>query len=330
MIPYHEILSRLPIESIEPLDELCVRFCYPQAREVPLHWTIVLDAQPDLARLEPEASDRKAVADRFEGLRYALYQSFEQGRGSALFETMGITDPSQWRDLLLDHYCRPQWLYTNGQQVFSLVERRGPRYEVARLPSLGALHEFRTLHARTLLDPREVAEFGHQDGAETYILEHLSQVEVRLLPLRDGLERRMLLLQACGVRPGGPGRADITLMIAHVAGRGYLLQIQPDRCDAYTVLNDLPDLLGEGVVEACATCAGFRFSGTARDSSGGTRGFCRRRLEAARASGLPMPGLDVRPRYGTTVSVFDRCRAYEPIEDEQREVPFCQVGDVEG
>lgn len=330
MIPYHEILSRLPIESIEPLDGLCVRFCYPQAREVPLHWALVLDAGPDITHLEPETADRQAVATRLEGLRYALYESFEQGQGCALFETMGITDPARWRDVLLDHYCRPQWLYTNGQKAFSLVERAGPRFEVGRLPSLSSLHEFCTLDVRILLDPREVADFGHQDGAETHVLEQLSQVEVRMLPLRNGLERRMLLLQPSGVRPGGPGQADITLMIAHVAGRSYLLQMQPDRCDAYTVLNELPDLLGHGVVEACATCSGFRFSGTSRGASGGTRGFCRRRLEAARASGLPMPGLDVRPRYGTTVSVFDRCRAYVPIEDEYREVPFCQAGEVEG
>lgn len=330
MIPYHEILSRLPIESIEPLDGLCVRFCYPRAREIPLHWTIVLETEPQTAQLEPEVTDRATVADRLEGLRHALYQSFEQGQGSALFETMGIVDPARWRDVLLDHYCRPQWLYTNGKAAFSLVERQGPRFEVARLPSLASLHEFRTLDVRTLLDPREVVEFGHQDGAEAHVLEHLSQVTVRMLTLRDGLERRILLLQDCGVRPGGPERADITLMIAHVAGRSYLLQMQPDRCDAYTVLNDLPDLLEQGVAEACATCSGFRFSGTSRDSSGGTRGFCRRRLEAARASGLPMPGLDVRPRYGTTVSVFDRCRSYEMIDDEEREVPFCQAGEIEG
>ncbi|MCA9705326.1 MAG: hypothetical protein KDK70_05735 [Myxococcales bacterium] len=330
MIPYHEILSRLPIESIEPLDELCVRFCYPRVREVPLHWAMLLDARPDLSRIEPETTDRRAVADRVAGLRHALYESFEQGRGSALFETMGITDPSQWRDVLVDHYCRPQWIYTNGQQAYALVERRGPRYEVSRLPSLDSLHEFRTLDIRRFIDPREVLEFGHQDGAETYVLEGLSQVKVRVLPLRGGLRRRLLLLQECGTRPGGPGRPAIALMLAHVGGRSHLLQIQPDRRDAYTVLNELPELLDDDVVEACATCAGFRFSGKAREASGGTRGFCRRRLDAARASGLPMPRLDVKPRFGTSVSVFDRCRAYVPIDDEDREVPFCQAGDGEG
>jgi hypothetical protein len=243
---------------------------------------------------------------------------------------MGIIEPAQWRDVLVDHYCRPQWLYTNGQAAYSLVERRGPRYEVARLPSLGSLHEFRTLHVRTLLDPREVAEFGHQDGAETYVLERLSRLEVRAVPVRSGLRRRMLLLQECGTRPGGPDRPPISLMLAHVGGKTHLLQLQPDRRDAYTVLNELPALLDGDMVEACATCAGFRFSGKTRDDSSGTRGFCRRRLEAARASGLPMPRLDVKPRYGTTVSVFDRCRSYEAIRDEDREVPFCQRGDAEG
>jgi hypothetical protein len=102
--------------------------------------------------------------------------------------------------------------------------------------------------------------------------------------------------------------------------------MQPDRRDAYTVLNELPGRLEGEVVQACATCVAFRFSGMSRDSSGGTRGWCRRRLEAARASGLPMPGLDVRPRYGTIVSVFDRCLEHEPIADEAREIPFCRHG----
>ncbi len=325
MIPYHEILSRIPIESMEVLDGHSVRFCYPRGREVPLHWDLVLLDRPDVSRLEPDAPNRTAVADLLEGLRYTLYESFERGQGSALFETMGIVEPGQWRDVLVDHYCRPMWLYTNGQQVYSLVERMGPRFEVARLPSVESLYEFRTLHVRALPDPRDFAEFGHRDGAETFVFDRLARLEVRTLPLHQGEARRMVILQECGRRPGAPGRAAISLMLAHVGDQTYLLQMQPDRRDAYTVLNELPKLVDDGgLVEACATCASFRFSGMSRDSSGGRRGYCRRRLEAARASGLPMPGLDVRPRYGTVVSVFDRCLQWEPIADEDREVPFCQ------
>jgi len=330
VIPYHEILSRIPIETLEPLDGHVVRFCYPRAREVPLHWELVLHDQPDLDRLEPGAPDREAVADQLAGLRHALLESFEQGQGSALFATMGIVEPGQWRDVLVDHFCRPAWLYTNGQELYSMVEREGPRFEVARLPSLDSLHDFRSLHTRTLADPRDVVEFGHREGAETYVLGCLAEVKVRALPLRSGADRRMILLQDCGRRPGRPGCSAISLSLAHVGDETYLLQMQPDRRDAYTVLNELPKRVGGDVVEACATCSSFRFSGMSRDSSGGRRGYCRRRLEAARASGLPMPGLDVRPRYGTVVSVFDRCSAWEAIDDGDREVPFCQSADVEG
>jgi len=324
VIPWAEVLSRIPFEALLPLDDCSVRFTYPQPREVPLHWTMVLEPAPNLGRLEPGAPNREAVASLLEGLRHALYESFEQGRGSALFATSGIDDPAGWRDVLLDHYCRPRWLYTNGQATFSLVERTGPRYEVARLPSLLSLHEFRTLYVRELPDPREVTEFGHLDGAETYVLGRLAKVEARVLPLVRGKERRILLLQACGTRPGGPGEHAISLWLAHVGGNTMLLETQADRRDAYTVLNELPGRLEGEVVQSCATCASFRFSGMSRDSSGGMRGWCRRRLEAARASGLPMPGLDIRPRYGTIVSVFDRCREHEPIADEDREVPFCR------
>ena len=324
MIPWAEVLSRIPFEALLPLDDCSVRFAYPQPREVPLHWTMVLEPEPKLHRLEPGAPNREAVASLLEGLRHALLESFEHGRGSALFATAGIDDPIGWRDVLLDHYCRPKWLYTNGQALFSLVERPGPRYELARLPSLASLHEFRTLYVRELPDPRDVMEFGHEGGAETHVLGRLAEVQVRALPLVRGKQRRMLLLQACGKRPGGPGESPISLWLAHMGSTTMLLETQPDRRDAYTVLNELPGRLEDEVVQACATCVAFRFSGMSRGSSGGTRGYCRRRLEAARASGLPMPGLDVRPRYGTTVSVFDRCLEHEPIADEDREVPFCR------
>ncbi len=324
MIPWAEVLSRIPFEGLVALDEVAVRFAYPQALEVPLHWAVVLEPAPPLARLLPEAPNRAAVASLLEGLRHALYESFERGRGSALFATAGIEDAARWRDVLLDHYCRPRWIYTNGQATYSLVERSGPRYEVARLPSLGSLHEFRTPYVRDLPDPREVVELGHLEGAEAYVLGKLALVEVRALPLLGEAGQRTLLLRACGSRPGGAGQRAISLYRAYVGGAPMLLEMQPGRRDAYTVLNELPGRLPGEVVHACATCASFRFSGMSRDASGGTRGYCRRRLEAARSSGLPMPGLDVRPRYGTVVSVFDRCSAYEPIADADREVPFCR------
>jgi len=324
VIPWAQVLSRVPFEDLLELDDCSVRFSYPQPREVPQCWAMVLEPEPALERLLPDAPNRPAVASLLEGLRHALMESFDRGRGSALFATTGIDDPAGWRDVLLDHYCRPRWLYTNGQALYSLVERPGPRYEVARLPSLGSLHEFRTVYVRELPDPRDVVEFGHLDGAESHVLGKLAQVEVRTLPLVRGKQRRLLLLQACGVRPGGPGEHPIKLWLAHVGGTPMLLETQHDRRDAYTVLNELPGRLDGEVVQACATCAAFRFSGLSRDSSGGTRGYCRRRLEAARQSGMPMPGLDVRPRYGTVVSVFDRCLAHEPIADEDREIPFCR------
>lgn len=326
MIPWPKVLSRIPYEDLQVLDEHAVRFAYPQPQEVPAHWAMVLEPDPPLARLLPDAPNREAVANLLAGLRHALYESFEQGRGSALFATAGIDDPAAWRDVLLDHYCRPRWIYTNGQQTLSLVEREGPRFEVARLPSLDSLHEFRTIYVRDLPDPRDVMEFGHIGGAQTYLLGRLSQLEMRAVPLVKDEQRRTLLLQPCGKRSGGRDRGAIALSLAHVGGSTHLLEMQPDRRDAYTVLNQLPGRLPGEVAQVCATCVAFRFSGMSRSSSGGTKGYCRRRLEAARASGLPMPGMDVRPRYGTIVSVFDRCDAHEPIADAKREVPFCHQG----
>lgn len=328
MIPYPEVLSRIPFENLEALDEYAVRFSYPRGREVPLHWEMVFDERPDLELLEPDAPNREAVDNQLAGLRYAVVESFEQGRGSALFTTAGIDDAAQWRDLLVDIYCRPQALYTNTQRTFAILELPGPRFRVAELPSLQSLHEFRTLYVRTFPDPHQIVDFGHLDAAEVYVTDQLSQLKMRALPLRKGDKRRMMLLQSAGSR-AGTGGIKISLHLAHIDGKTTLLEFEPDGCDAYTVLNQLdrwipPKVLRGYVVQSCATCSAFRFSGMARDSSAGNKGYCRRRREAARESGLPMAGLDTRPRHGTVVRVYDRCGQYEAIADEDREIEYCR------
>ena len=202
MIPYPQVLSRIPFEDLEALDDFSVRFVYPRPREVPRHWAMLLERSPRLDRLEPDDPDRAQVLGRFEGLRHALYQSFEQGKGSALFTTAGIDHPGRWRDVLVAHYCRPRWLYTNAQRVFSLVVASSGHHRVVELPSLSSLHEFRTLDIRELPDAEQVVDFGHLDAAEAHVLRELSQLRVRALPLRKGERRRTLLLQPAG-RPCG-------------------------------------------------------------------------------------------------------------------------------
>ena len=242
MIPYPQVLSRIPFEDLEALDDFSVRFVYPRPREVPRHWAMLLERSPRLDRLEPDDPDRAQVLGRFEGLRHALYQSFEQGKGSALFTTAGIDHPGRWRDVLVAHYCRPRWLYTNAQRVFSLVVASSGHHRVVELPSLSSLHEFRTLDIRELPDAEQVVDFGHLDAAEAHVLRELSQLRVRALPLRKGERRRTLLLQPAGSRPGPHGRA-VDLYVAHLGGESTLLQVEPERCDAYTVLNRLGDQL---------------------------------------------------------------------------------------
>lgn len=328
MIPYPEVLSRIPFENLEALDDYSVRFSYPRGREVPLHWEMVFDERPDLELLEPDATNRGAIETQLAGLRHAVVESFEQGQGSALFTTAGIDDAAKWRDLLVDLYCRPQALYTNTQRTFAILELPGPRFRVAEFPSLQSLHEFRTLYIRSLPDPDQIVDFGHLDAAEMYVTDQLSQLELRSIPLRKGDKRRMLLLQSAGSRPGRGGM-KVSLYLAHLEGSTALLEFEPDGCDAYTVLNQLDrwfsaKVLRDYKVQSCATCSAFRFSGMARDSSSGKKGYCRRRREAARVSGLPMAGLDTRPRHGTVVRVFDRCGQYEFIADEEREIEYCR------
>lgn len=337
MIPYPEVLSRIPFEDLELLDDSSVRFAYPRPREVPLHWSALfdfgVDDTLDYAAVQTKAEDREAVATLVGGLRHAVEESYDRGVGSALFTTAGIEDAAGWRDVIVELYCRPRWIYTNTQRTFSLLELPGPRFRLAELPALRSLHEFRTPYIRALPDPHKVMDFGHFDAAEMFVLRVMSERVVRALPLRGAPEDRSLLLQQAGERPGPRGRS-ISLYVAHLDGEPQRIEVEADRCDAYTMLNRLErwfgDRLAGQVVEACATCASFRFSGKARDDSGGTRGYCRTRLEQARASDRPMAGMDARPSYGTVVSVFDRCRSYRAIADEDREVEFCQHGPKPG
>ncbi len=326
MIPYPTILSELPVTHIEPLDDTSVRFAVAP-RETPLRWSMLLDDAPALDRLEPDAPNRAAVAHNFERMRRMLREGYELGREDDFLAGVGVADLASWRDALVEHFCRPAWLYSNAQRWFSLVVTPDARYRVLELASFYSLEVFSTPYFDRLPDPFSAAVFGHLDAAESHVLDQLSTLEMRTLPIRRGERRRSLLLQPAGARRGSRGNR-VRLFIAHVDGRAALLETDSGGRDPYTALNRISELLGEefkdDVIETCATCASFRFTGMSRDMSGGQKGYCVTLRDAAQRERLAHPEHPRRPSYRETVSVFDRCRAYSRIVDEDREIQYCR------
>ncbi len=324
MIPYDEILSRLPVTRVEPLDDISVRVALAP-RETPLQWSMLLDEAPALDRLDPDAPNRDAVAHNFERMRRMTREGYELGCEDDFLASVDIPDLTSWRDALVEHFCRPAWLYTNAQRWFSLVVTPDARVRVLELPSLYSLEVFATPYFDRLPPPFSLAVFGNLDAAETHFLGQLSKLEVRALPLRRGDRRRALLLQPAGARRGPQGH-KVRLYLARVDDHVGLLETDARVRDPYTTFNRLSEQLGEAfiddVLETCATCSSFRFSGMSRDMSGGSKGYCMARYPAAHPEGRPRQTHARRPSFRETVSVFDRCRAYAYIADEDREIPY--------
>ena len=67
MIPYPQVLSRIPFEGLEALDDFSVRFVYPRPREVPRHWAMLLERSPTV----------EWVADAYRSDAYASSSEFD-------------------------------------------------------------------------------------------------------------------------------------------------------------------------------------------------------------------------------------------------------------
>lgn len=326
-IPFHKVLEPVPHERLELVDEHLVRFHYRRPREVPEHWRMLLEHDFRTDAIELSAPDRKAVSERFRHLHRLVGGEYAKYMRSDYFERAGVRTPDAWLRVVIDHHCMPYVLYTNAQELCTVVTRGHSWWEVAVHPGVEALVAFREAlrhgEVEALIDADRMRIFATAEAAETYAQRVLANMRIRFAPLRKGAGRKSLALLPAGTRPG-PRGVPIELAVARVDGTERLLQLEPGRWDAYTALNRLGDELEGWVLEGCATCRSFRFSGTLREASEGHRGLCRRRVAEARASELPSDGKhEVKPRMLTEVGVLDRCAQWEPIADEDRELPFC-------
>jgi hypothetical protein len=211
----------------------------------------------------------------------------------------------------IDHFCRPNCLYTNCQAVVSIVARDPNRFEGVYHSCLSSFLRFNSGLPEALIEPEHVWTAQSPEEAETIAAEQLSTIRTQTLRMHKDEQVDKLVLQPAGSR-SDEHHYPLHTSIATFRDNKFRVQMGGPpfgRYEPYRVLNELrPE---EYVVQACATCASFRFSGMARDMSAGSRGYCfHKGNRASTNERLPI------------VSVTHYCDAYRLIEDKDRHPPY--------
>jgi hypothetical protein len=213
-----------------------------------------------------------------------------------------IRSAADMRSLHVDHFCKPECLYTNGVQIVSLVRREAGRIEIAWHEAANFVN-FNWADPDCLLGPDCICDAPDWADAEAEVFRQFG-LSRTVLRMRRGTEMDVASLGVVAERRGDQGYT-VEVFEGEFLGSTLHLEIGGPCCtltEAYQVLNTLKPQ--EFHVEACATCSNFHFSGMMRDMSAGARGYCFH-PEAAQKPGTPRP----------VVSVFGYCREhnYLPI-----------------
>ena len=300
--------ERVAIREAEHLGDSLLRLRLARPLKVSPNHRYLLEGGRDLSTLFPEAPNREAVAYNLQQVQRALAEAFAAQRGAALLRQAGVVAERDFLRFNVDHFSEPHSLYTNAQDVVSVVERHGRAFEVIPhafpFSSLRGYLEFGSeFGPGKLADARMGARFATLAAAETWIGRLLDRVRVTPLSLTKGDERRTVFLQEAGSRRGARGYPIQTFLLHHRGGVRKAT-VHPD--ESYRFLNQL-DLEGFRA-RSCATCVFFRFSGMSRDMSNGETGHCGKRAEDPEAD-LPGAGL---------TGVFETCEQHEFVEDAAR------------
>jgi hypothetical protein len=306
----------VPAADVNHLGEHLIRFRLAAPLPVSPYHQLMLEGRTDLDSLFPGAPNRDGIQHNFAQLGRNLEAAFEANKGCEAIKRRGIYTPLAFLRFNVEHFCHPQFLYTNGQSLVSLVQGSDELFEVAVHASIDNFRWFGSHYGpRSLLDPEGVRTFSSRQAAETWVHSHLSALHATTVSLIRGGEQRALLLQPAGTIYT---RSPVRTYLAYHDGGVVKLRIGPG--EPYAFLNDFE--LDGFRAGTCATCRHFRFSGMSRSMSHGSKGYCGLRMERARAEGKTMTGRDTVPSSRLVVSVFDRCEAHEFIEDPQREIPY--------
>lgn len=311
--------EKTPFTEITRLGEHLLRFRLATPRRITAYHQLFLAGQSDTSTIFPEAPNREGIRQNFESMSRKIIECFEANRDAPFVEFTSTASP---KDLLLrniEHFCRPDFLFTNGQSLISLVIHAPHRISAVRHNSPWDGEYFSSDYMpHTLLDPARASVFGDEQAADMWIRRELSKLSLQAVPIRRGHERRSLLLQHAGTHVAkGGGRGEV--WFGYLGAHERRLERAPGQ-EPYSFYNKL-DMEGFRA-ETCATCIHFRFSGMSRDMSAGAMGYCWPRHERAGESGLVRVGVDVRPSFGTVVSVGDTCGGHCFVEDKDRPRPY--------
>ena len=300
-----------PASDIRYFNDQLVRFRLESPRKPSTYHRFFLGEYSSADEVFPAAHDRKAVEYNLALFAKMLDAGLASMRERQFVEGTAISR----RDLMsfnIDHFCRPTYLYTNGQAIVSLVRRNQDRFELAYHPSLPDFRRFGGDYEFGLIEPDNVQIATTFDDAEQLARERLLTVVTYALRLQAGAELGELVLQSAGSRPDTDGYPVETL-IATFLGDSFRLRMggRGDN-EPYQVLNEFRP--AGFVLVVCATCEHFRFSGMARDMSAGSVGYCTR------------PSKDGKLGPSGQVSVHDWCPEYRFVADQERKTPYLRRG----
>lgn len=305
MQPEIEEAIGLEVQGIQYLPNKLIRFELKSEGKISEYMRFFLGEQLSADGRFPAVQNRKALDSNLASLAKKLDASLARMSGHLGFEHIVSR-----RDLLvfnMDHFCRPACIYSNGQTAVTIVPRERNRFEVAYHGSLSHFREFLSDFSwpDCLIHPAGVSIEAGFEKAERVALKLLTWT----IRLRNGAEIEEVTLvpeEDESLLDGYP----LHTVIAAFRERKIKLRFGGPPCgpkEAFRVLNEFrPDGF---VVEACATCIHFRFSGMTRDWSAGSAGYCT--LSASlrdRKSGAPPPPI---------VSVFHSCRDYKMATEDR-------------
>ena len=303
-----------PAIDVRYFNDQLIRFRLESPRALSDNHRFFLGEISSTDKLFPEASNRKAVEYNLASFAKALDAGLVRMRERQFGEGTAIRSRRDLMAFNIDHFCRPTYLYTNGQAIVSLVRRNQDRFELAYHPSLPTFCRFGKDYDFGLIEPDNVQIATSFDEAERVAQERVFTVATYTLRVQAGPELGELVLQPAGSRRDTYGYPLETL-IATFRGDSFRVQMGgPPYGDnePYRVLNELRP--AGFVLVVCATCEHFCFSRLARDWSAGGGGYCAR------------PSKKGRLGPSDQVSVQDWCPEYQFVADQERRTPYLRRG----
>jgi hypothetical protein len=305
-IHLEDVVGEQATADVTYLGEHLVRFRFPRDRGPSASHRLLLEGGGDASCILPDAPNRAAVEHNLAQLRQELAQVFERDRSCRLLRAAGVDSAASFLRLNVEHFCRPTWLYTNGQSLVSLVAAGRHAFDAVPHPDVARYLAFVSdWGGWPVLSARGGRRLASLAAAEIWVGERLSELKMRPVPLARGRETRTLLLQPAGEVPSGHGR--VSTFIAHHGPGPQRLRVGAGELEGFLVAFDADGFRPR----VCATCTRYQPSGMSRDMSGGTAGYCEAREQEARESGLPQAGLETDPPFHALVSILDSCADHD-------------------